>query len=200
MGYFIRVLGLDGKPIAVDSLHAALAQDGLVARLDADEEDKPWSVMDIETADGAKLAQVEKNFVFPGCLAQAELDEFRVIIREHQPSSAVHWLDQYFDRIKVVYAIRVLEGALVDHHIDIVNSIKRAIWGVSGGILQNDLEGFSNDEGFHILWQFPDDAEGDKYCAILDGGTWVKFRMDLSDHFQRMAFWAGEVPQMAVRL
>jgi hypothetical protein len=200
MGYFMRVLGLDGKPVAVDALNAALARDGLRARLDADEEDEPWSVIDIETENGAKLAQVEKNFVFPGCLAQAELDEFRVLIREHQPASAVQWLDQFFDRIKVMYAIRVLESALVDDHIDIVNSIKRAIWGCCGGILQHDLEGFSNDEGFHILWQFPDDIEGDKYCAVLDNGVWVKFRMDLGDHFQRMAFWAGEVPQMAVRL
>jgi hypothetical protein len=112
----------------------------------------------------------------------------------------VEWLDHYFDRIKVVYAIRVLDAALIDDNLEIVNALKRAIWGKSGGLLQNDLEGFSNEEGYHILWQFPDEITGDKYCAVLDNGVWVRFRMDLGDAFQRMAFWAGEVPQMAVRL
>lgn len=200
MGYFIRVMGIYDDAISVQELEKALKEDGLVASIDADQRDDPWSVIDVEAPDGLKLAQIEKNLVFPGCLAQLELDEFRVLIREHQPLSAVLWLDQYFDRIKVVYAMRILDGALIDDHFEIVHSLKRAIWGKSGGLLQNDLEGFSNDEGFHILWQFPDDVTGDKYCAVLDDGVWVRFRMDLGDAFQRMAFWAGEVPAMAVRL
>lgn len=200
MGYFIRVLGIYEDAVRLDELEAALEEEGLTASIGADHHDDPWSVIEVETAGGLKLAQIEKNFVFPGCLAQAELDEFRVLIREHQPLSAVNWLDSYFDRIKIVYAFRILDGALIDDNLEIVNALKRAIWGKSGGLVQNDLEGFSNDEGFHILWQFPDDITGDKYCAVLDNGVWVRFRMDLGDPFQRMAFWAGEVPQMAARL
>ena len=200
MGYYIRVLGIYTEAISLAELEAALEEEGLKATVTADQEDDTWSVLDVEASNGTKLAQIEKNFIFKGCLAQMELDEFRVLIREHQPLSAVEWLDHYFDRIKVVYAIRVLDGALVDFNLETVNALKRAIWGKSGGLLQNDLEGFSNEEGYHILWQFPDDVSGDKYCAVLDNGVWVKFRMDLGDMFQRMAFWAGEVPQMAVRL
>lgn len=200
MGYYIRVLGISEDPISISELFAELEQQGLTATLRADQDDDPWSVIDVEADNGAKLAQIEKNFVFPGCLAQAELDEFRAIIREHQPASAVQWLDRYFDKVKIMYAFRVLDAALVDDHYEVVSALKRAIWGKSGGLLQNDLEGFSNDEGYHILWQFPDDITGDKYCAVLDNGKWTRFRMDLGDHFQRMAFWAGEVPQMAVRL
>jgi hypothetical protein len=200
MGYFIRVLGIYEDVISQAELKKALEDEGLRAAISSDSEDDPWSVIDVETGSGMRLTQIEKNFVFPGCLAQAELDEFRTLIREHQPLSAVHWLDSYFDRIKVMYAFRVLDGALMDDNFEIVNALKRAIWGRSGGLLQHDLEGFSNDEGYHILWQFPDDITGDKYCAVLDNGVWAKFRMDLGDPFQRMAFWAGEVPQMAVRL
>jgi hypothetical protein len=200
MGYYIRVLGIYTEPVALDVLEAELKQNGLTARLDPDEDDGPWSVIAVKTDNGATLAQIEKNFVFPGCLAQAELEEFREIIRVHQPASAVQWLDEFFGRIKVVYAFRVMDAALIEDNFEIVSALKRAIWGKSGGLLQNDLEGFSNDEGYHILWQFPDDVTGDKYCAVLNNGAWVKFRMDLGDHFQRMAFWAGEVPQMAVLL
>jgi hypothetical protein len=200
MGYYIRVLGIYEDVISVGELSAALEKDGLAGSISPDQEDDPWLVLDVEAANGTRLVQIEKNFVFPGCLAQAELDEFRTLIRAHQPLSAVQWLDSYFERIKIVYAFRILEGALIDDNFEIVSSLKRAIWGRSGGLLQNDQEGFSNEEGYHILWQFPDDVTGDKYCAVLDNGVWVRFRMDLGDPFQRMAFWAGEVPQMAVRL
>ncbi|HXD77434.1 MAG TPA: hypothetical protein VN616_06480 [Puia sp.] len=198
MAYYIRVLGIYNEAIGLEELENALNDDGLRARLDADRED--WSMIDVRSEDGALLSQIERNAVFPGCLAQAELDEFRVLIRAHQPLSAVEWLDNYFDRVKIVYAFRILDAALVNDNYEIIISLRRTIWGKTGGLLQNDLEGFSNDEGYHILWQFPDDITGDKYCAVLDNGKWVKFRMDLGDPFQRMAFRAGEVPQMAVRL
>lgn len=200
MGYFIRVLGIYQDPISISELEAELEQQGLKGSLRPDQHGDPWSVIDVISNNGSKLAQIEKNFVFPGCLAQAELDEFRAIIRSYQPLSAVQWLDRYFDRVKVIYAFRVLEAALIDDNFEVVSALKRAIWGKCGGLLQNDLEGFSNDEGYHILWQFPDDISGDKYCAVLDNDVWVRFRMDLGDHFQRMAFRAGVVPQMAVRL
>jgi hypothetical protein len=183
MGYFIRVLGIYTDAISAPEMEAALEREGLKATIVADHDDETWSVLDVEAPNGSKLAQIEKNFIFKGCLAQLELEEFRVLIREHQPLSAVEWLDHYFGRIKVVYAFRVLDAALIDFNLEIVHALKRAIWGKSGGLLQHDLEGFSNDEGYHILWQFPDDISGDKYCAVLENGVWVKFRMDLGDAF-----------------
>jgi hypothetical protein len=203
MGYYIRVLGLRDVDIHLDELSAALKAAGLKATFELGEACEPhkWTMVEVRTERGAKLAEIERNRVVPGKLAQQELDEFREIIREHQPLSAVQWLDKYFGRITVVYAFRILDAALLDFNIEIVGVVKSAIWGKTGGLLQNDQEGFSNDNGDHILWQFPDDVTGDKYCAVLDEkGSWQRFRMDLGDPFQRMAFWSGEVPQMAVRL
>ncbi len=202
MGYYIRVLGLQDIDIHLDELSAALKTAGLRAELQLGESCEPrkWSMLEVRAEHGAKLAEIERNRVVPGKLAQQELDEFREIIRAHQPLSAVQWLDKYLGRITVVYAFRVLDAALLEYNFEIVSTLKTGIWGRTGGLLQNDLEGFSNDNGDHILWQFPDDITGDKYCAVLENGVWVRFRMDLGDPFQRMAFWAGEVPQMAVRL
>ena len=117
-------------------------------------------MLEVRAEHGAKLAQIERNRVVPGKLAQQELDEFREIIRVHQPLSAVQWLDKYFGRITVVYAFRVLDAALLEDNFEIVSTLKTAIWARTGGLLQNDLEGFSNDNGDHILWQFPDDITG----------------------------------------
>jgi hypothetical protein len=202
MAYYIRVLGLQDIDIHLDELSAALKSAGLKAAFELGESCEPgkWTMLEVRAEHGARLVQIERNRVVPGKLAQQELDEFRVIIRAHQPLSAVQWLDKYFGRITVVYAFRILDAALLEDNFEIVSALKTAIWARTGGLLQNDEEGFSNDNGDHILWQFPDDITGDKYCAVLDNGVWVRFRMDLGDPFQRMAFWSGEVPQMAVRL
>ncbi len=203
MAYYIRVLGLQDIDIHLDELSAALKTAGLKAAFQLGESCEPrkWTMLEVRAEHGAFLVQIERNRVVPGKLAQQELDEFREIIREHQPLSAVQWLDKYFGQITVVYAFRVMDAALLDDNFEIVSALKTAIWGRTGGLLQNDQEGFSNDNGDHILWQFPDDVTGDKYCAVLDDkGGWQRFRMDLGDPFQRMAFWAGEVPQMAVKL
>lgn len=58
--------------------------------------------------------------------------------------------------------------------------VQSAIWSVSGGILQADAEAFSNEDGYHIHWQFSDDATGE---------------MDLGEPSHRGSFWRGEVPQ-----
>jgi hypothetical protein len=158
-------------------------------------------VVEVASEKGDLLTQIERDPVRKGELGQDELNEFQELIQECEPRSAVDWLVDYFRKVKVIYAFRILDAAWKEDNYDIVTAVKSAIWNKTGGILQADREGFSNDQGYHILWQFPDTASGDWYCAVLDSnGEWQRFRMDLGDPFQRMAFRAGEVPQMAVRL
>ena len=203
MSYYIRVLGTGDPDIHPDHLKDALARQGLEARLEPDDDDEPeqWRVINVENTGGQALVQIERNPVVAGRLGMAELTEFRELIREHQPKTAMEWLQVFFDKVSVIYAFQVLNMASADNNFEIVSAIRTAIWDRTGGILQNDNEGFTNEDGFHILWQFDGDATGDKYCAVLDGqGSWTRFRMDLGDPFQRMAFLGGEVPQTAVRL
>jgi hypothetical protein len=67
-----------------------------------------------------------------------------------------------------------------------------------GGILQADGEGFSNEDGYLILWQFADTVDGDWNMAVLDkDGSWIRFQMNLGDPEQRAAFLKGRVPEGA---
>jgi hypothetical protein len=213
MSYYIRILGTRDPDIHPDELQKALETKGLAAKIEPDTEGtiEQWKILDVSVvnrtpgggavAPGDQLLQIERNVVIAGELGQQEIDEFRRIIRQHRPESAAGWLGEFFDKVKVIYALQVMDTALKDDHFEIVSMLKTAIWEQVGGILQDDNEGFSNEDGYHILWQFPDTASGDKYCAVLGAdGVWQRFRMDLGDHFQRMAFQNGEVPQMAVRL
>jgi hypothetical protein len=64
-----------------------------------------------------------------------------------------------------------------------------------GGIIQADSEGFSNEAGFQILWQFSRSAKGPWWMAVMKNGEWVTFQMELGNRKHREAFCRGEVPQ-----
>ncbi|MCX6316886.1 MAG: hypothetical protein NTW29_06330 [Bacteroidetes bacterium] len=203
MGYYIRVLGSQDPDIHIDEFIEALQEDGLTAKFAYDQREQPnqWSVLNILNNEGEALAQLERNPVVEGELAGDELDEFREIILDYKPVSAVEWLTKYFDSVKVIYAFQMLNAAFQDSNFEIISSIKNRIWNRTKGILQADHEGFSNEHGFHILWQFPDDVTGEWSCAVLNAsGQWENFVMDLDDTIQRKEFQDGGIPKGARRI
>jgi len=203
MGYYIRVLGSQDPDIHVDELIQSLAADGLSAKFEFDPTEEPskWTMLDILNADGEPLAQLERNPVIEGELGQEELNEFKVEIQDSKPASAVKWLTNYFDKVKVIYAFQMLNAAFEDENFEVVSNIKTKIWNKTKGILQADDEGFSNEDGYHILWQFSDSVTGDWSCAVRNWlGKWDRFIMDLGDATQRQEFQDGKIPKKAKRL
>ncbi len=203
MPYYTRVLGSKDPDIHIDELIGALEQDGLAAKFELEPSEQPgkWTMFDIFNQDGEALAQVERNSVIDGELGQDELNEFREIIQDYKPSSAVKWLTNYFDKVKVIYAFQMLNAAFADSNFEVVSTVKAKIWNETKGILQADNEGFSNDDGFHILWQFSDEVTGEWSCAVYNAdGNWDSFIMDLGDATQRIEFQNGIIPKNARRL
>jgi hypothetical protein len=200
MPYYIRVLGSQDPNIHIDELIDALKQNGLSAKFEIDTNEQPgnWTMFDIFNNDGDALAQIERNPVIDGELGQDELNEFREIIQDYKPLSAVKWLTNYFDTVKVIYAFQLLNAAFDDNNFEIISSIKTKIWNKTKGILQADNEGFSNEDGYHILWQFSDNVTGNWSCAVNNSfGKWDNFIMDLGDTTQREEFQNGNVPKNA---
>ena len=156
---------------------------------------------EVTNVKGDSLVQIERNPVLDGELGQEELNEFKDEIEDCKPASAVKWLINYFDKVKVIYAFQMLNAAFENGNYDIVNSIRTIIWHTTGGISQADLEGFSNEDDFHILWQFTDNVTGEWSCAVLNSlDSWENFVLDLGDKTQRQEFQDGKVPKNARRL
>lgn len=202
MGYYIRVLGTQDPDICIDELRQLLAAKGLVAgfELDPTEASDKWTVLDILNGNGEPLAQLERNPVIEGELGQEEMDEFKEDIQDCEPKSAVKWLTGYFNKIQVIYAFQMLDAAFEEDNFKIIAAIKTGIWNKTKGILQADHEGFSNEDGYHILWQFSDAVSGYQSCAVRNWwGRWEQFVMDLGDLAQRREFKAGKVPANAKR-
>jgi hypothetical protein len=203
MGYYIRILGTDDTNISIDELISGLTNESLTAKFDVDQNESPdnWTVIGVANSDNDDIMQIERNPVIDGELGKEELEEFREDIKDYKPTSAVKWLDKYFDKVKVIYAFQLLDAAFDDKNFSIVGSIKSTIWNKVGGILQADNEGFSNEDGYHILWQFSDNVTGEWNMSVKNiFGKWTNFTMDLGDKKQREEFWAGNVPKNATKL
>lgn len=203
MSYYIRILGTKDPDIHLDELLDALEADGLKAKFGLAEEEKPerWTSIEVLTDKEEVITEIERNPVKKGDFGLEELEEFRESILEFQPASAAKWLQSFFEKVKVIYAFQLTEIALEANNYPIVTTIQSAIWQKIGGILQADDEGFSNEEGYHILWQFSDDVEGSWNCAVLnEQGAWDNFTMELGDKTQQAEFQAGKVPAAAMRV
>ena len=69
-----------------------------------------------------------------------------------------------------------------------------AVWRHAGGILQADGQGFSNEQGYTILWQFGETAKGLWNVGVLVDDRWVHFEMDLGNEQHREVFCRGQIP------
>ena len=77
---------------------------------------------------------------------------------------------------------------------EIFGTLKQALWSFAPSILQADNEGFTNEDGYHILWQFNDDVSGKWWMGVARDGGWDHFEMELGAPDHRESFLRGEVP------
>jgi hypothetical protein len=192
MGYYIRVLGRNLANVPVQELREV----ALPAMVDVTEgSGDTWEQFTLKHRSGQEIAVIERNPVVEGELGADELQELLDEVPHHKPDSAAAWLQKYLPTVKVIYPFQLLSGTDVDDGWTPLNRLYRAIWSHAGGILQADGEGFSNEEGYTVLWQFAESVTGQWNLGVIaQDGRWVYFEMDLGNDAHREAFWRGEVP------
>ena len=201
MPYYVRVLAESDAVVPAGKLRARLRRESIDAVLAvADGSDDNWATLLLQHGDGDDIAVIERNPVYPGELGADEIAEFIEEVADLQPISAAHWLAHYLPTVKAIYAFQLLSGVDDGDGWKAVQAVKGELWGRLGGIFQADGEGFSNTDGYHIVWQFPDDVAGSWNMAVIEpDGSWTAFEMDLGDPLHREAYMAGLVPETAKR-
>jgi len=145
--------------------------------------------------DGTEIAAIERNPVTEGSLGSEELEEFNDELDDAKPESSAKWLRSYFPKVKCIYAFQHLSGTEMENGFEILGAAKNVLWAAAPAIMQADYEGFSNEDGYHILWQFSDNVDGTWWMGLLKNGSWIHFEMDLGSDGHRAAFLSGEVPK-----
>ena len=195
MAYYTRVLSKDGEFPSLDELSQRLRGDHPDFRLTLEDgTHDEWETLLLSGTDGVEVAVVGRNPVFDGSVGQDEIADFLEDLYDAKPDANVEWLTEYLEDIKTIYAFQHLQGTETVEGSNALHALRTALMERGEAILQADHEGFTNEEGYHIVWQFSDSVSGPWNMAILQEGTWMHFSMDLGDPDHRAAFLSGEAP------
>ena len=198
MGHYIRNLTPSETVPSIARIRTALSSDAPLGQLQVEAgPDEKWTQISIVHESGEIVADIERNSSSDGDLVAEEIEEFLEEIADCEPASAAEWLADYLPNIKTIYAFQLLGGTEEEQGWEILRTVKNSILEQVGGIIQADYEGFSDEQGFQILWQFSDSVRGPWWMAVLQDGKWIRFQMDLGNRQQRKAFLAGKVPDGA---
>ncbi len=195
MPYSTRVLSKDDAFPSIEELTEVLraAHPDFRLTLESGEEDD-WESLLLSSEDEVEVAVLERNPVFNGSLGQDEIADFLEDLRDAKPDSGVQWLTDYLAEVKTIYAFQHLQGAELVDGGNALHALRSALWERGDAIIQADGEGFTNEEGFHIVWQFSDSVSGPWNMGVFRDGLWHHFKMDLGDPDHRAAFLNGDVP------
>ena len=161
--------------------------------LESGDEDE-WETLLLSDNDEVEVALIERLPVAEGSFGSDELADLSEDFRDCKPESGVEWLVQYLAEVKAIYKFQHLQGADLEEGGNALHALRSMLWERGEAIIQADTEGFTNEEGFHIVWQFSDSVSGPWDMAVLQDETWHHFKMDLGDPDHRRAFMEGEVP------
>jgi len=194
--YYTRVLSKSEEFPAVEDLAEALrgAHPGFRLTMESGDEEE-WESLLLASDDEVEVAVIERNPVFDGSTGQDEIADFLEELQDVKPESGVAWLTEFLEEVKTVYAIQHLQGAEMEDGGNALHALRTALWERGDSIIQADGEGFTNEEGFHIVWQFSDSVSGPWNMGVYKDDLWHHFKMDLGDPDHRAAFLAGEVPE-----
>jgi len=110
-----------------------------------------------------------------------------------EPRVNVQWIAQYFLQIKTIYMFRCSNGS--DSALELVREIIDSLQNDDeSGLMYAELEGWSNEDGYHITWGFTESVTGPWWMAVRAGDGWDTFQMELGNSEHRSAFKAGTVP------
>lgn len=201
MAYYIRVLALKDETISLKEIKDLISESERSIKIEVkDGSPDKWKQILLKQDEELPVAVVERNPTNEE-LGKEEIQEFLEEIEDYKPNSAEKWLKSFLPKVKVIYAFQILSGADEGDGWEAIREIQCLIWNKLGGILQADGEGFSNEDGYHILWQFSDSVTGFWNMAVRKAfGGWTAFEMDLGDNGQRKDFWNGKVPKGAIKL
>ena len=195
MGHYIRSLSPSEKVPSLAEIRTALSREAPLGQLQVPAgPEAMWTQVSLVHATGEVVAEIERNTASDGDLVIEEIEEFLEEIEDCEPASAAAWLAEYLPQVKTIYAFQLLNGTEEEQGWQILGAAKDAIFQQVGGIIQADDEGFTEETGHQILWQFSNSVQGPWWMAVLRDGEWIRFQMELGNRKHRAAFLKGEVP------
>jgi hypothetical protein len=153
-----------------------------------------WRVITVTFDDGSWSFDLERETVAAGKPGLDELEFFRAGLDQTEPAVNARWVAEYLTRVQTVYTFRCSINA-PDANLELVREIVDSFRNDEpSGLLYAELEGWSNEYGHHITWEFTEGAKGKWWMGLRREKGWDYFQMELGNRKHREAFRAGRAP------
>lgn len=196
VAYYTRVLSKDEEFPAFEELAQFIRAEHPDYRLTIEEgSEEEWETLLLAGDDEVEVALIERLPVFDGSQGQDDISDLTEDLWDVKPESGAEWLKSYLEEVKTIYALQHLQGSETVDGGNALHALRARLWERGDAILQADGEGYTNEEGFHIVWQFNDSISGPWNMGVYKDDMWFHFKMDLGDPDHREAFLNGEVPE-----
>jgi len=191
LSYYTRVFSKDAEFPAFDELAEFIRSGHPDYKLTIEEgTEEEWESLLLSGNDEVEVALLERIPVYD----EHDVSDFIEETSDCKPQTGVAWLHEFLAEVKNIYEFQHLQGSETEDGGNALHALRSHLWERGDAILQADNEGFTNEEGFHIVWQFSDSVSGPWNMGVLQDGTWHHFKMDLGDPEHREAFLNGEMP------
>ena len=195
MSYYTRVLSKDEEFPPFDELALWIRAEHPDYKLSLEDgTEEEWESLLLSGNDDVEVALLERYPVADGSVGQDEISDLLEDLHDVKPDSGVAWLKEFLEEVKTLYAFQHLQGSETVDGSNALHALRAHLCERGDAIIQADNEGFTNEEGFHIVWQFSDSVSGPWNMGVLQDGAWLHFKMDLGDPDHRAAFINGEMP------
>lgn len=196
MSYFLRILSPSAQPLSVDPVIQGLrSREVRGIGLACTGEQSAWSSLILRHGqEGSVIAEVERLLVRPGSPGEQELSWLIRVAEKAQPLSASAWLSAFLPSVRTIWGINLYAGLNEEGGWAALGAFKDAIWSAVGGIQYIVDEGFTNDVGDQITWEFPPTASGSWWMALMKEGAWHRFEAELGNPVHKALFQAGQMP------
>ena len=172
MGYYTRVLSKYEDFPSFEELVQSVQSEHPNFSLTVEEgTEENWESILLSGDGEVEVAVLERNPVSDGSVGQDEIAEFLEETRDCKPESGVEWLHSFLTEVKTVYAFQHLAGSETEEGLAALHALRTFLWQRGESIIQADMEGFTNEDGYHIVWQFSDTVTGPWNMAVLQDGT-----------------------------
>lgn len=190
MGYDLRLLTKSSSLVPLSGLESVA--DGLRFEI-LDGRRTDWSQLLVTNTRGDEICILER--ASPRTTARELVWLFDDLV-DRQPQSAAVWAAAYLRATRAVYGCNLLSFGFSPAYAGVPSKLLWTIQElVGGGILHVEGQGYANEDGFQITWEFSDKVKGSRQVAVLDaGGRWHEFEIDLGEGDQCDAFKSGLSP------
>ncbi|MGM0418882.1 MAG: hypothetical protein ACQEQS_09185 [Thermodesulfobacteriota bacterium] len=196
MPFFIRLFSIYDKLLSIETLSFLTETDPLFEDIDFEKEVTSTHNQFIIKKKGLEAALIIENLPAKKDEDKFKLDNIIEYACEKKPLKSAKWVKKYLKKTSVLYEFIPLADLETEEDWEIFSLLYIEAWAYLRGIFQIKNEGFTNESGDIIFWDFPYDATGSRTAALRTfTGRWKTFELDIEDNSQKNKFLKGKIPE-----